>query len=127
MRDGIVSYLLALCLALSMIAGSVVTGIAQGRPDPRSMPLTQLVICDTDGGMSVISVDGSGNRVDPDRHCEALPCQNCMSAVAFDLPPVSPVFSAAGTAIRARLTLRHVNLRSRTVVFRTARGPPVEV
>ena len=127
MRDRIVSYLLTLCLTLSMMASSVIAGIAQGQPQRQMESLTQVVICDTQGGTSVISVDSSGNRVDPDRPCTALPCQNCLSTVAFDLPPALPHLAITRAARRVHMAVQHVNLRSHTAFFQAARGPPVEV
>lgn len=123
----IASFLLTLCLTASLMASSVIAGIAQGQPEAHMGPLTQMVICDADGGTSVIAVDESGNRVDPERQCKGLPCSNCLSTVAFDLPPLSFVLSPATAAQSVGLAVHHVNLRSHAAVYKPARGPPVEV
>lgn len=127
MSSRIISTLLTLCLTLSLMAGSVMAGIAQGQPERAMGALTRMVICDSAGGTSVIAVDESGNRVDPEPPCDALHCSNCLGTVAFDLPPVSPGFSAASNAQRVRVAMRHVQFRTHTGFFKPARGPPVEV
>ncbi|WP_323037967.1 hypothetical protein [Pararhodobacter sp.] len=127
MREKILSYLVTLCLTLSLAAGAAITGFAQGQPEREMGPLTQMVICDSNGGTSVISVDSSGNRVDPDRHCDARPCSNCLSTVAYYLPPVLTHVSFTRNALRVRAVDQHVNLRSFTAFHTAARGPPVEV
>ena len=127
MRERFASYLLTLCLVLSMTAGSVIAGMAQGRAQLASAPRLDLVICDTDGGTSVITVDRFGNPVDPEDHCDDRLCDHCLSTVTFDLPPVTAGLTAEPTAVHARVVARHFQLPSYTAFFAAARGPPVKV
>lgn len=127
MSNRIGSYLVALCTALSLIASSAVIGVAQGRSDPQHSQLTEMVICDQQGGTSTIYVDADGNRADPDAHCTLLPCSDCLSAVAFFTPPLGLALAALSFAAPAYDALQHDRIPAQAAVFRPARAPPFEV
>ncbi|MCB1405352.1 MAG: hypothetical protein KDK01_03600 [Rhodobacteraceae bacterium] len=127
MRDRIPSFFLTLCLTLSMLAGAVVTGVAQGRPDPWRGSLTEMIICDTQGGTSVILVDAAGNRADPEGHCDGLPCQACLSTVVFFNTPVAsgPVLDRVMRPVH--VTALPVGGALPRSFHKSARAPPSEV
>ncbi|WP_417588128.1 DUF2946 family protein [Pararhodobacter oceanensis] len=127
MSNRIGSFLVALCTSLSLIASSAVIGVAQGRSDPRHDQLTEMVICDREGGTSTIYVDDAGNRADPDQHCDLLPCRDCLSAVAFFTPPLVSAPAALRFAAPAHDALQHDSIPVRAPVFHPARAPPTEV
>lgn len=127
MRQMVLSYALTLCLSLAMAASAVVAGVAQGQTDHPTGPLTELVICDTLGGLSTILVDGEGNRVDPERHCGTLPCQDCLSSVVSFVPLAQVYLSLTFTAQPVRRAVHAVSVRRYSAVFKPARAPPFKV
>ncbi len=128
MNSPLRSALITLTLAFAMAAGAVVHGMALAAPPRHLSGLHEIVICAAGSAETVITLDAQGNRVDPaGEDCAPLPCPDCLSTVAFALPPAQTAHARHEAGSDAQLPPRSLNHIQRRFTPQAARGPPHKV
>lgn len=122
------SLLVTFVLALSMAAGAVVHGMTLATLPRGQADLQEIVICVSDSGEAIISIDSNGNRVDPAQDdCTPLPCADCLGATAYALPPVLSEQVRVVTGRSANWPAPGQIHQERPYTLPAARGPPQKV
>jgi len=122
------SLILTFTLALAMAAGALAHGVALATPPRGQVALQQIVICAAGDGEILITIDASGNRVDPAREeCPRQPCPDCLNTTAFALPPALPAPAWAPTGCCVVQAVAGRIHRASPYTRPAARGPPQKV
>ena len=113
-------------LALALTLASVVSVMADAAMSLAQNGLSTVVIC-SDEGAETITLDRSGNPVDPPSMPDCSHCPACMLHVTA-LPVMPAVWSRPGKAPHLLTSQAHAAQRSyATVQWRLARGPPKDI
>ncbi|MDP3961033.1 MAG: hypothetical protein Q8Q26_13415 [Pseudorhodobacter sp.] len=115
---------LSLVLALALVVGGMVRGLAQPGAMTFTASLTAMVIC-ADGAEATVLLNAQGNVIDADQPCLPLHCSQCLLAGAVAL--ASPGFAPEGHRPAVRPTQPEPVLvaMTRRPLRTVARGPPL--